>query len=174
MIPFTPFSPLCTIILLCANGMNLYCLVFSPFTFSLKVIPDNVVFNHLGVGPLLSDLHQFYFLSYYIRCFLHDAIDSWSWSACLCIHGWQRWFKICHVKVSNMWCSLFWFLEWCALQIFRKEPFFYGHDNYDQLVKIAKVCILQEILVHIYIFLGNSLLLSLGKSFLCMLCVMQQ
>jgi len=22
---------------------------------------------------------------------------------------------------------------------FRKEPFFYGHDNYDQLVKIAKV-----------------------------------
>ncbi|MBA0608369.1 hypothetical protein Godav_020600 [Gossypium davidsonii] len=27
----------------------------------------------------------------------------------------------------------------CAIQIFRKEPFFYGHDNYDQLVKIAKV-----------------------------------
>ncbi|KAF5958320.1 hypothetical protein HYC85_005545 [Camellia sinensis] len=27
----------------------------------------------------------------------------------------------------------------CAVQIFRKEPFFYGHDNYDQLVKIAKV-----------------------------------
>lgn len=25
------------------------------------------------------------------------------------------------------------------LQIFRKEPFFYGHDNQDQLVKIAKV-----------------------------------
>ncbi|KAL2522678.1 Casein kinase II subunit alpha [Forsythia ovata] len=28
-----------------------------------------------------------------------------------------------------------------AGMIFRKEPFFYGHDNYDQLVKIAKVCI---------------------------------
>lgn len=28
---------------------------------------------------------------------------------------------------------------WCWLQIFRKEPFFYGHDNHDQLVKIAKV-----------------------------------
>ncbi|MBA0860622.1 hypothetical protein Goshw_019468 [Gossypium schwendimanii] len=27
----------------------------------------------------------------------------------------------------------------CAIQIFRKEPFFYGHDNYDQLAKIAKV-----------------------------------
>lgn len=26
-----------------------------------------------------------------------------------------------------------------SLQIFRKEPFFHGHDNYDQLVKIAKV-----------------------------------
>lgn len=28
----------------------------------------------------------------------------------------------------------------CGVQIFRKEPFFYGHDNHDQLVKIAKVC----------------------------------
>jgi casein kinase II subunit alpha len=26
-----------------------------------------------------------------------------------------------------------------APMIFRKEPFFHGHDNYDQLVKIAKV-----------------------------------
>ena len=26
-----------------------------------------------------------------------------------------------------------------GLQIFRKEPFFHGHDNYDQLVKITKV-----------------------------------
>ena len=25
------------------------------------------------------------------------------------------------------------------LQIFRKEPFFHGHDNYDQLVRIGKV-----------------------------------
>lgn len=30
-------------------------------------------------------------------------------------------------------------IEACVVQIFRKEPFFYGHDNYDQLVKIAKV-----------------------------------
>lgn len=28
-----------------------------------------------------------------------------------------------------------------AGMIFRKEPFFHGHDNYDQLVKIAKVCV---------------------------------
>ena len=27
-----------------------------------------------------------------------------------------------------------------AGMIFQKEPFFHGHDNYDQLVKIAKVC----------------------------------
>jgi casein kinase II subunit alpha len=26
-----------------------------------------------------------------------------------------------------------------AGMIFRKEPYFHGHDNYDQLVKIAKV-----------------------------------
>jgi casein kinase II subunit alpha len=26
-----------------------------------------------------------------------------------------------------------------ASMIFRKEPFFHGHDNYDQLVKIARV-----------------------------------
>lgn len=26
-----------------------------------------------------------------------------------------------------------------AGMVFRKEPFFHGHDNYDQLVKIAKV-----------------------------------
>ena len=31
-----------------------------------------------------------------------------------------------------------------AGMIFRKEPFFYGHDNYDQLVKIAKVRILMH------------------------------
>lgn len=28
-----------------------------------------------------------------------------------------------------------------AGMIFRKEPFFYGHDNYDQLVKICKVVV---------------------------------
>jgi len=27
----------------------------------------------------------------------------------------------------------------CAEKIFKKEPFFHGHDNYDQLVKICKV-----------------------------------
>ncbi|GKD09780.1 casein kinase II subunit alpha-like protein [Tanacetum coccineum] len=30
-------------------------------------------------------------------------------------------------------------LEHSENAIFRKEPFFYGHDNYDQLVKISKV-----------------------------------
>ena len=29
------------------------------------------------------------------------------------------------------------------MQIFRKEPFFYGHDNHDQLVKIAKVTFME-------------------------------
>lgn len=31
------------------------------------------------------------------------------------------------------------------LQIFRKEPFFHGHDNYDQLVRIAKVLGTEEL-----------------------------
>ena len=29
--------------------------------------------------------------------------------------------------------------------IFRKEPFFHGHDNYDQLVKIARVLGTEEL-----------------------------
>ena len=32
-----------------------------------------------------------------------------------------------------------------AGMIFRKEPFFHGHDNYDQLVKIAKVLGTEEL-----------------------------
>lgn len=27
-----------------------------------------------------------------------------------------------------------------SLQIFRKEPFFHGHDNYDQVIKWAANC----------------------------------
>lgn len=34
-------------------------------------------------------------------------------------------------------------------QIFRKEPFFHGHDNYDQLVKITKVLGTDELYVYI-------------------------
>ena len=34
-------------------------------------------------------------------------------------------------------------------QIFRKEPFFHGHDNYDQLVKITKVLGTEELYTYI-------------------------
>jgi casein kinase II subunit alpha len=34
-------------------------------------------------------------------------------------------------------------------QIFRKEPFFHGHDNYDQLVKITKVLGTDELYMYI-------------------------
>ena len=37
-----------------------------------------------------------------------------------------------------------------ASMIFRKEPFFHGHDNYDQLVRIAKVLGTEEL----YEYLG--------------------
>eukprot|EP00514_Thraustochytrium_sp_LLF1b_P003503 CAMPEP_0184524634 /NCGR_PEP_ID=MMETSP0198_2-20121128/9633_1 /TAXON_ID=1112570 /ORGANISM="Thraustochytrium sp., Strain LLF1b" /LENGTH=346 /DNA_ID=CAMNT_0026915967 /DNA_START=416 /DNA_END=1456 /DNA_ORIENTATION=- len=36
-----------------------------------------------------------------------------------------------------------------AGMIFRKEPFFHGHDNYDQLVKIAKVLGTDELLAYL-------------------------
>jgi len=36
-----------------------------------------------------------------------------------------------------------------AGMIFRKEPFFHGHDNYDQLVRIAKVLGTDELLVYL-------------------------
>ncbi|CAO3612983.1 unnamed protein product [Cunninghamella echinulata] len=36
-----------------------------------------------------------------------------------------------------------------ASMIFRKEPFFHGHDNYDQLVKIAKVLGTDELFVYL-------------------------
>ena len=36
-----------------------------------------------------------------------------------------------------------------ASMIFRKEPFFHGHDNYDQLVKIAKVLGTDELFAYI-------------------------
>uniref|UniRef100_A0A1A9ZZ66 Casein kinase II subunit alpha n=1 Tax=Glossina pallidipes TaxID=7398 RepID=A0A1A9ZZ66_GLOPL len=36
-----------------------------------------------------------------------------------------------------------------ASMIFRKEPFFHGHDNYDQLVRIAKVLGTEELYVYL-------------------------
>jgi casein kinase II subunit alpha len=36
-----------------------------------------------------------------------------------------------------------------ASMIFRKEPFFHGHDNYDQLVKITKVLGTQELYAYL-------------------------
>ena len=35
--------------------------------------------------------------------------------------------------------------DFSKFQIFRKEPFFHGHDNYDQLVRIAKVLGTEEL-----------------------------
>ena len=44
-----------------------------------------------------------------------------------------------HVCVDGVVSTVICLAFLTALQIFRKEPFFHGHDNYDQLVKIAKV-----------------------------------
>ena len=45
-------------------------------------------------------------------------------------------------------------------QIFRKEPFFYGHDNYDQLVKIAKVVNSSDLGSDVYLLLLISTLIT--------------
>ena len=65
---------------------------------------------------------------------------------CLHIHPWVADGKVVPILTpyKGMWCQLFAVMlifKACAIQIFRKEPFFYGHDNYDQLVKIAKVSV---------------------------------
>lgn len=44
-----------------------------------------------------------------------------------------------------------------AGMIFRKEPFFHGHDNYDQLVKIAKVLIHKQVESHFGIVTGKTM-----------------
>lgn len=84
-----------------------------------------------------------------------------------------RGFKIGIMSRYAMLSLLMLIFECCAEQIFRKEPFFYGHDNHDQLVKIAKVSILPRnfirtcsvlnnflILYNILMFLGNIFFIS--------------
>lgn len=45
-----------------------------------------------------------------------------------------------HVRINGTWSPVQRVISpTYELQIFRKEPFFHGHDNYDQLVKITKV-----------------------------------
>ena len=36
-----------------------------------------------------------------------------------------------------------------AGMVFRREPFFHGHDNYDQLVKIARVLGTDELFAYL-------------------------
>ena len=56
-----------------------------------------------------------------------------------------------------------------ASMIFRKEPFFHGHDNYDQLVRIAKVLGTEDL----YDFLDKVILVltlsRYGRQFLALL-----
>ena len=56
-----------------------------------------------------------------------------------------------------------------ASMIFRKEPFFHGHDNYDQLVRIAKVLGTEDL----YDYLDKVILVltlnRYGRQFLALL-----
>jgi len=56
-----------------------------------------------------------------------------------CLHWWSAFpFKIVSFDANAF-----------IVQIFRKEPFFHGHDNYDQLVKITKVLGTDELYAYI-------------------------
>lgn len=60
-----------------------------------------------------------------------------------------------------------------AVQIFRKERFFYGHDNYDQLVKIAKVyplLISLNIYSHVCVFFNSNYAYLHPPNLILMLC----
>ena len=52
---------------------------------------------------------------------------------CVCVvrGGWWRWRWLNHIACESALALH----EQVAGMIFRKEPFFKGHDNYDQLVK---------------------------------------
>lgn len=66
-------------------------------------------------------------------------------------------FALAHLLSHALWILIF------LLQIFRKEPFFYGHDNHDQLVKIAKVTI-NLIIMHSFVIWCNWLLIHMFLS----------
>jgi hypothetical protein len=53
----------------------------------------------------------------------------------------ESWLYVCwNGLFSSIWILFFFTtLFYTKLQIFKKEPFFHGHDNQDQLIKIAKV-----------------------------------
>nr|XP_013802063.1 PREDICTED: casein kinase II subunit alpha-like [Apteryx mantelli mantelli] len=74
---------------------------------------------------------------------LAGEVHSLSWApqlaggtqGCVCLPPLFSWLFQMYDYSLDMWslgCML-------ASMIFRKEPFFHGHDNYDQLVRIAKV-----------------------------------
>ena len=86
-----------------------------------------------------------FYLTFYWVDLLGNAKDKLI-LICLHIRPWVADGKVVPILTpcKGMWCYLFTvmlILKACAIQIFRKEPFFYGHDNYDQLVKIAKVSV---------------------------------
>jgi hypothetical protein len=63
----------------------------------------------------------------------------------------ELWLHVCIDGLFSPFdaANLFIYSKPCIIQIFRKEPFFHGHDNYDQLVKITKVLGTDELYTYI-------------------------
>lgn len=75
------------------------------------------------------------------------SLDMWSLGCMFAgmvrtMCSWQAVFCSLLIILNAIVIINYWLLWSFCVQIFRKEPFFYGHDNHDQLVKIAKVMIL--------------------------------
>lgn len=72
------------------------------------------------------------------NCLLIYRIMIIHWTCGALVVCLLEWWVITNSFYLLIFLKLFSATGFC-LQIFRKEPFFYGQDNQDQLVKIAKV-----------------------------------
>jgi hypothetical protein len=112
------------------------------------------ILNVYSINILHISLPHPFPLSYPTFWFLQCVqVLQGTWASCwltrlrLLIGHVESWLHVCrngillpYLHSIYQLVSLKWLIYVCSyLQISRKEPFFYGHDNHDQLVKIAKV-----------------------------------
>uniref|UniRef100_A0A8D2E0L5 non-specific serine/threonine protein kinase n=1 Tax=Sciurus vulgaris TaxID=55149 RepID=A0A8D2E0L5_SCIVU len=94
-----------------------------------------LVFEHVNN----TDFKQFYhtLTDYDIRFYMYEILKLRliDWGLAEFYHPGQEY----NVRFASRYFKGPELLEDYQIMIFRKEPFFHGHDNYDQLVRIAKV-----------------------------------
>lgn len=118
------------------------------------VKPHNVMIDHenrkVGLSSFLSLFYiNFYFVKLQLRLIDWGLAEFYHAGHEYNVRVASRYFKGPELLVDyqmydyslDMWSLGCMF----ASMIFRKEPFFHGHDNYDQLVRIAKVLGTEEL-----------------------------